>query len=297
MDENVRPTDSEFPELAPGTSLLDVEPPAPKRSRFVGIKFRDASGVFRYDAGQLVLQRGEIVVVSTEQGPRVGTVTELPAVLRDDGGNARRVMRRADSGDVDRQDRLHLREKDALRMCLLRLRERGLSMKLIKVEQASDGGKIQFYFSSEDRVDFRDLVRELAHVLHARVEMKQIGPRDEAKVVGAVGPCGRELCCSTFLREPGGVSVKMAKAQGLSLNPSKLAGMCGRLKCCLKYEYDTYVELGRALPKIGSRVVSVKGDGVVVRQNALKATVLVQLENEGGFAEATLEDLVEAKRQ
>jgi cell fate regulator YaaT (PSP1 superfamily) len=285
-----------LPEMAPGTSLLDLPPAPPKRSPFVGIKFRDASGVFRYDAGNLALRRGEVVVVSTEQGPRVGTVTDLPAALRDEGGNARRVMRRADTGDFDRNDRLHLREQDARRMCLVRLRERGLSMKLIKVEQVSDGGKIQFYFASEDRIDFRDLVRELAHVLHARVEMKQIGPRDEAKIVGAVASCGRELCCSTFLREPGGVSVKMAKAQGLSLNPSKLAGMCGRLKCCLKYEYDTYLELGRALPKIGKQVESVKGNGVVVRQNALKATVLLQLENNGGFAEATLEDLVEAKR-
>lgn len=275
---------------------VEVEESA-KRARFIGIKFRDASGVFRYDGGSLVLRRGDVVVVSTEHGPRVGTVTDLPATLRDEAGSARRVIRKVDAGDLDRQDRLRLREKDALRMCLLRVRERNLSMKLIKVEQGSDGGKILFYFSSEDRVDFRDLVREMAHVLHARVEMKQIGPRDEAKVVGAVGPCGRELCCSTFLREPGGVSVKMAKAQGLSLNPSKLAGMCGRLKCCLKYEYDTYVELGRALPKIGSRVVSVKGDGVVVRQNTLRGTVLLQVDNDGGFAEATLEDLVEAKRQ
>lgn len=124
--------------------------------------------------------------------------------------------------------------------------------------------------------------------------MKQIGARDEAKLIGAVGPCGRELCCSTFLRAPGGVSVKMARAQGLSPNPSKLAGMCGRLKCCLRYEYDTYLELGRNLPAIGSHVVSVKGDGVVTRQNILKQTVLVRLDA-GGDAEATLEDLVQKK--
>jgi cell fate regulator YaaT (PSP1 superfamily) len=187
-----------------------------------------------------------------------------------------------------------LRERDAIRMCLLRIRERNLDMKLIKAEQIHEGGKIVFYFSSEQRVDFRDLVRELAHVLRARVEMKQVGSRDEARMVGALGPCGRELCCSTFLRSPGGVSVKMAKAQGLSLNPSKLAGMCGRLKCCLRYEYDTYVELGKSLPAPGKRVVSVKGDGVVLRQNPLKQSVLIQI-NEGGIVEATLEDLVEKK--
>jgi cell fate regulator YaaT (PSP1 superfamily) len=125
--------------------------------------------------------------------------------------------------------------------------------------------------------------------------MKQIGSRDEAKAIGAVGPCGRELCCSTWLRSPGGVSVKMAKAQGLSLNPSKLAGMCGRLKCCLRYEYDTYVELGRTLPAVGTRVVSVKGDGTVLRQNPLKQTVLIQVDGSGGVAEASLDDLVEKK--
>ena len=149
-----------------------------------------------------------------------------------------------------------------------------------------------FYFFAEDRVDFRDLVRDLAQTLHTRIEMKQIGNRDETKLIGGVGPCGRELCCSSWLREFSSVSVKMAKEQGLSLNPSKLAGMCGRLKCCLRYEYDTYLELGRALPPIGTTVESVKGDGVVTRQNVLKQTVIVRRDEDGVEVEATLEDLV-----
>ena len=136
--------------------------------------------------------------------------------------------------------------------------------------------------------------RAFSHRLHTRVEMKQIGARDEAQRIGALGPCGRELCCSSWLRAPGGVSLKMAKAQGLSPHPSRLAGMCGRLKCCLRYEYDTYLELGRALPAVGSAVVSVKGDGVVTRQNLLRQTVVIRCAD-GTDAEASLADLVEKK--
>jgi cell fate regulator YaaT (PSP1 superfamily) len=270
----------------------------PPVANHVGIKFQEAASIHRFDAGSLTLRSGDTVVVSTEHGQRVGTVIDLPRALRGEVAEPlRRVVRKAESHDVDKLDRIRLRERDALRACLVRVRERDLAMKLIKAEQSHEGGKILFYFSAEGRIDFRDLVRELAHVLHARIEMKQIGARDEAKVIGAAGPCGRELCCSTWLREPGGVSVKMAKAQGLSLNPSKLAGMCGRLKCCLRYEYDTYLELNRTLPSLGSRVESVKGEGVVARQNPLKQTVLLQLDNDGGFAEASLEDLVQKKPQ
>jgi cell fate regulator YaaT (PSP1 superfamily) len=264
----------------------------------VGVKFREAGRVYHFDAGQLTLRPGEQVIVQTEQGHVLGTVTALahsrPADER--AGPPLRIIKKADANDLERHDKNLMRERDALRVCLRSVRERSLRMKLIKAEHVFDGGKIIFYFAAEQRVDFRDLVRELAHVLHTRIEMKQIGPRDEAAIIGAVGPCGRELCCSTWLREPGGVSVKMAKAQGLSLNPSKLAGMCGRLKCCLRYEYDTYLELGRSLPAIGSRVVSVKGDGVVTRQHPLRQTVTIR-RDDGGEAEATLEDLVEKKAE
>ncbi len=266
-------------------------------NRLVGIKFHDVGSVFAYDAGDLDLKWGEQVIVPTEEGQRLGTVTALPKSLQAPESPPPRVLRRANEADLERAERLHERELEALRICLHRVRELQLPMKIVRVEQAHDAGKIIFYFFSEGRVDFRQLVRELAHALHARIEMKQIGHREEAKLLGAMGPCGRELCCSTFLRSPGGVSVKMAKAQGLSLNPTKLAGMCGRLKCCLKYEYETYLELGRSLPASGTRVTSVRGEGVVVRQNILKQTVLLQLDEGGAQVEVGLEDLVEKRNR
>ncbi|HXQ21375.1 MAG TPA: regulatory iron-sulfur-containing complex subunit RicT [Candidatus Acidoferrales bacterium] len=266
-----------------------------RSTNLVGVQFTTAGSIHRYEAGTLALQSGDRVVVEMERGTRLGTVIALPrAAALDPAAPSHRVIKKADTRDVEKDDRNRIREHDALRICLHRLRERDLKMKLVKAEQAFDGGKIVFYFSADGRVDFRDLVRELAHVLHTRVEMKQIGARDEAKQIGALGPCGRELCCSSFLRDPGGVSMKMAKAQGLSPNPSKLAGMCGRLKCCLRYEYDTYLELGRTLPALGTRVVSVKGDGVVTRQNLLRQTVVIR-RDDGADTEATLDDLVGKK--
>jgi cell fate regulator YaaT (PSP1 superfamily) len=167
----------------------------------------------------------------------------------------------------------------------------------VQVEYLLDASKAIFYFCAEGRVDFRELVRDLAQALHTRIEMKQIGARDETKMIGGIGPCGRELCCSTWLREFQAVSVKMAKEQGLSLNPSKLSGMCGRLKCCLRYEYDTYLELRRGLPRVGARVTSVKGDGEVVRQNVLRQTATVRRADDGVEVEVTLEDLVEKRAE
>jgi cell fate regulator YaaT (PSP1 superfamily) len=205
-----------------------------------------------------------------------------------------RVIKKADPRDLAREESNFLRATDAQRICVHRMRERRLPMKLIKAEYSFDGSKVTFYFFAGNRVDFRDLVRDLAQTLHTRIEMKQIGPRDETKLIGGVGPCGRELCCSSWLREFSAVSLKMAKEQGLSLNPSKLAGMCGRLKCCLRYEYDTYLALGHALPAMGTTVSSVKGDGVGARQNVLKQTVIVR-RDDGTEVEASLEDLVQKK--
>ncbi len=172
------------------------------------------------------------------------------------------------------------------------MRGRNLAIKLIKAESTFDASKVTFFFAGEERVDLRDLGRELGELLRTRVEMKQIGARDETKVTGGVGPCGRELCCSSWLQEFQPVSVRMAKEQGLSLNPSKLAGMCGRLKCCLRYEYQTYVELKKTLPSVGAPVESVKGDGTVVRQNVLKQTVIVRRSEDNVEVEATRDDLV-----
>jgi cell fate regulator YaaT (PSP1 superfamily) len=252
----------------------------------------------QYDAGALPLVRGDRVLVAVERGSDLATVAAPPrrvpsAEVR---RNLPRVIKKADQRELGREQASLRRSREAQQICLHRIRERRMPMKLIKADPSFDGSKITFYFFSESRVDFRDLVRDLAQSLHTRIEMKQLGNRDETKMVGGVGPCGRELCCSSWLREFSAVSVKMAKEQGLSLNPSKLAGMCGRLKCCLRYEYATYVELGRALPAIGKAVSSVKGDGVVTRQNVLKQTVVIR-DEDGVEVEATLEDLVEEKPQ
>jgi cell fate regulator YaaT (PSP1 superfamily) len=265
----------------------------------VGVRFGGGGRLSLCDAGHLILHGGDHVIVDTPNGNLLGTVEILPGPTTTHaagGGVRERIVKKADFKDIERDDQNRGRERDAARLCVQRVRERNLPMRVVKAEHAFDGGKIIFYFSADSRVDFRDLVRDLAHLLHTRVEMKQIGARDEAKIVGAVGPCGRELCCSTWLNDFAVVSVKMAKAQGLSLNPSKLAGMCGRLKCCLRYEYDTYLELGRQLPAVGKNVVSVKGDGVVTRQNILRQTVMIRKED-GVETEVTLEDLVEKKAQ
>ncbi|HUI26609.1 MAG TPA: regulatory iron-sulfur-containing complex subunit RicT [Candidatus Kryptonia bacterium] len=271
-----------------------ADPVAPLPST-VSVRFRHAGPVYSYVCGSLSLRPGDQVVVETERGTALGIVAAVPGPLPPPSDGRRlRVIKRADARDLTRQDTQLQRARDAQRIALHRIRERQIAMKLIEVESQLDAGKFVFYFSAAGRVDFRDLVRDLAQTLHCRVEMKQIGARDETKLTGGVGPCGRELCCSSWMTEFQPVSLNMAKAQGLSLNPSKLAGMCGRLKCCLRYEYDTYRELGRNLPGVGSAVVCVKGDGVVTRQNVLRQTVLVRRED-GTEVEATLDDLVQRK--
>jgi cell fate regulator YaaT (PSP1 superfamily) len=278
------------PESAEGT------PQTPPNSTVVGVQFRAVGQVHQYDAGALPLRCGDRVVVQVNRGTSLATVATAPrpAVARDVAGLPR-VIKKADAREYAREESNLRRAADAQRICAHRIHERRLDMKLIRTECVFDASKMIFYFFSDTRVDFRDLVRDLAQTLHTRIEMKQIGNRDETKLIGGVGPCGRELCCSSWLREFSSVSVKMAKEQGLSLNPSKLAGMCGRLKCCLRYEYDTYLELGRALPPVGRAVESVKGNGVVTRQNVLKQTVIVRRDEDGVEVEALLEDLVAKK--
>ena len=261
----------------------------------VGVRFRTAGKIYDFETGIAHLAVGDLVVVETDRGHALGTIARPPAPATAGGPHLQKVVRRADPRDLARQEGNAQKERDAHRLCLERIRMRAMAMKLVKVEYLFDASKAIFYFCAEGRVDFRELVRDLAQALHTRIEMKQIGARDETKLVGGVGPCGRELCCSTWLREFQAVSVKMAKEQGLSLNPSKLSGMCGRLKCCLRYEYETYLELRRGLPHVGAQVTSVKGDGQVIRQNVLKQTALVRRADDGVEVEVTLEDLVEKR--
>jgi cell fate regulator YaaT (PSP1 superfamily) len=263
----------------------------------VAVSFQHAGHLYSYLTGGLALQRGDRVLVDAENGTRIGVVEiepQEPAITLD-LSTLRPVVRLVNDRDLRIEEDTLSREYHAERLCAQRIRERALAMKLVTAEYTYDGRKAIFYFVAENRVDFRELVRDLANTLRVRVEMKQIGARDETKELGGVGPCGRELCCSSFLRDFEAVTVKMARDQGLALNPSRLAGMCGRLKCCLRYEYGTYLELKRALPNPGKRVEAVQGAGKVLRQNILKQTVLIQLESDGGVVEATLEDLVDAR--
>jgi cell fate regulator YaaT (PSP1 superfamily) len=278
------------------TDQVTTDPPAGPAAQLVGVRFRVAGKVHDFDAGGLILGAGDAVVVETERGPALGAVIRPPrAVAGRSSERPPRVLRKADPRDLARNELNQQKEHDARRRCLARIRERRMGMKLVAVQYHFDASKAVFYFAAEGRIDFRELVRDLAQALHTRIEMKQIGARDETKIVGGVGPCGRELCCSTWLREFQAVSVKMAKEQGLSLNPSKLSGMCGRLKCCLRYEYETYLELRRGLPRIGTSVTSLKGDGEVLRHNVLKQTAIIRRADDGVEVEATLEDLVEKR--
>jgi cell fate regulator YaaT (PSP1 superfamily) len=281
--------------------VADIDPfeGAPSLPKIVAVSLQQTGHLYNFLAGDRMLRRGERVLVESEAGARVGTVEIEPhePAQTIDLSQLRPIIRIASDNDFHLERENLAREASARRMCVERIRERRIQMKLVSADYTFDGRKVTFYFVAEGRVDFRDLVRDLANTLRVRVEMKQIGARDETKVTGGLGPCGRELCCSSWLRDFEAVTVKMAREQGLALNPSRLAGMCGRLKCCLRYEYATYVELKRALPNLGKRVQCVKGDGKVVRQNILKQTVLIQREEDGGVVEVTLEDLVASRPQ
>jgi len=205
----------------------------------VGVKFHNLGKEEHFISEGFELEINEAVIVESEDGEKYGTVSEATTRLRGGCGceGIRRVRRRATPQDTDLFERNALREKDALAYCRERVAERNLPMKMVAADQSLDGRKVTFYFTSEGRVDFRELVKDMAQRFHTRIEMRQIGVRDEAGVKGGYGPCGRNLCCSSFLKEFAPVSIRMAKDQNLSLNPSKISGMCGRLMCCLRYEH------------------------------------------------------------
>jgi cell fate regulator YaaT (PSP1 superfamily) len=275
-DDDVAPP----PPLQRLTPAEPVPPEAPVGfANLIGVKFHSRGVIHEFDCGSEVYQRDDIVLVEGERGGRLARVavgTQRGYVL----GPMRRVLRRGRPDElVNLSDAAQL-EAEAYRFCKERLRERKLPMKLVQTEVLW-GQKAIFYFASEERIDFRELVRDLAQRFHTRIEMRQIGARDGAKAVGGIGSCGRELCCTTFLPSFQPVSIRMAKDQGMVLNPSKLAGQCGRLKCCLVYEHQTYKELGKTLPKVGKRVVTPAGIGRVLDLDILGQRVRVYLE-EGG---------------
>ncbi len=262
-----------------------VSPPVenpPETKNVVGIRFQRAGKVYYFDPSGIDFDLHDKVVVETERGLKIGRVVIAPTqVLAGEVTEPLKpVLRKATAEDMERMEEARQREKMALTKCTELARKLNLPMKLLSVESSLDGGYVTIFFSAEGRVDFRQLVRELASTLRTRVELRQVGPRDETKIVGGVGRCGYPLCCATFLTEFNPLSIKTAKEQGLSLEPAKISGICGRLLCCLGYEAEHYRMMKGKLPSIGQHVITPMGDGVVVGLNVLKETVTVQLESQ-----------------
>lgn len=269
----------------------------------VGIRFREGGKIYHFVPGHFVLKEGDEVIVKTEKGLAFGTVA-TPVRKRDPNfprDQLKDIFRLANDNDRQQYQECLRREKEAHRFCQERIEKRNLPMTLVDVESFFDGSKIIFYFYADGRVDFRELVKDLVKKLHTRVELRQIGVRNKAKMIGGIGPCGRELCCASFLKEFHSVSVKMAKEQNLSLNPTKISGVCGRLMCCLKYEYADYLDMKKHIPKVGKRIITPEGEGKVVRQNVMEQRVAVALsdgrEIEFGVADLALGQAPSGGRQ
>jgi cell fate regulator YaaT (PSP1 superfamily) len=262
----------------------------------VGVRFKTAGKIYYFDPLDLPVEKEHSVIVETARGVEYGsvvvgrkTVQEEDVVLP-----LKKVIRIADQEDARVVEENKNAAREAFGICEQKIRNHGLKMKLVDVEYTFDRNKIIFYFTAEGRVDFRELVKDLASVFRTRIELRQIGVRDEAKILGGIGPCGRILCCSSFLGDFEPVSIKMAKDQNLSLNPTKISGLCGRLMCCLKYEHDNYESAREKLPAVGSQVITSLGMGKVVGLNLDKRSAKVQLFELGKVMELPFDDVVEA---
>ena len=258
-------------------------------TKIIGVRFKSTGKMYYFDPLDFEIRRGMHVIVETSRGVEYGEVT---LGIREADENEvikplKGVLRIATDEDTARHKSNKEKEREAFSVCAAKIREHGLEMKLIEVEYAFDGSKLLFYFTADGRVDFRELVKDLASVFRTRIELRQIGVRDESKTMGSIGMCGRNLCCSQFLGSFVPVSIKMAKEQGLSLNPSKISGACGRLMCCLKYEQDTYEALMADFPKQGTVIETPSGKGTVVSVALLRGKVKVKLEDEN---ETTLKE-------
>jgi cell fate regulator YaaT (PSP1 superfamily) len=265
----------------PGAGPVPGAGPAPPVLNVVGVKLSPTGRTLACDAGALApdeLKLGDRVVLDDEDAS-VATVAVAPA-LRAAPAPVPRILRLADARDVARLEADQRRAADALAFARERVRARNLPIKMFRAELHAGGSRATFYFAAEQRIDFRELVRDLASRVRARVEMRQVGVRDEAKMVGGIGSCGRELCCSTFLPKFAPVSIKMAKNQNLALNPTKVSGQCGRLKCCLVYEEANYVEAAKRLPRSGKRVTTPEGVGRVGDVDVLRERVRVYFEDQ-----------------
>ncbi len=261
----------------------------------VGVRFKKAGKVYYFDPSDLPIDQDSAVIVETARGVEYGrvvigrrTVGESDVVLP-----LKKVIRIADQQDAQLVEDNKQAAKNAFAICQDKIKDHQLRMKLVDVEYTFDRNKIIFYFTAEGRVDFRELVKDLASIFRTRIELRQIGVRDEAKMLGGIGPCGRILCCSSFLGDFEPVSIKMAKDQNLSLNPTKISGLCGRLMCCLKYEHDNYESAKDDLPRVGSEVITPFGNGRVVSLNIGERTAKVQIFDLKKVMDLPLDDVVE----
>jgi cell fate regulator YaaT (PSP1 superfamily) len=260
----------------------------------VGVRFKKAGKIYYFDPGDLTISNGEFVIVETVRGIEYGKVVinkkqvdENDIVLP-----LKKVIRIAEPKDKLIVEENKKAAQEAYKICLKKVEEHGLDMKLVDVEYTFDRNKVIFYFTADGRVDFRELVKDLAAIFRTRIELRQIGVRDEAKMLGGIGPCGRMLCCSTFLGDFDPVSIKMAKDQNLSLNPTKISGLCGRLMCCLKYENDEYETAKEQLPDLGEYIETPHGLGRVVGLNILERILQVELTDRERVVEYTIDELI-----
>lgn len=249
-------------------------------TKVIGVRFKANGKSYYFSPGELELQQGDHVIVETARGTECGEVAKGPHDVPDSSivKPLKTVTRMADAVDVRRMQQNRADEKRAFSVCEERIAKHKLDMKLVDVEYTLDRNKILFYFTADGRIDFRDLVKDLAGVFRTRIELRQIGVRDESKMLGGLGICGQPFCCSRFLRDFQPVSIKMAKEQGLSLNPAKISGSCGRLMCCLAYEQPAYEYLNRITPGVGSIVKTPEGVGAVVETNVISGTLRVRMD-------------------
>jgi len=259
----------------------------------VGVRFRRAGKIYHFSPGKLELKSGQNVIVETSRGLEYGEVVQENKVIADKDvvSPLRQILRittEADNKLIEDNKRQGI---EALKTCQEKVEKHNLEMKLVDVEYTFDHNKIIFYFTSEGRVDFRELVKDLASVFRMRIELRQIGVRDEAKIVGGMGSCGRGLCCATFLEDFGPVSIRMAKEQNLSLNPTKISGICGRLMCCLRYEAEQYEMARGETPSPGEIVITPQGDGKVISVNRMKKTLIIEMNDDSRQEEFSTDEV------
>lgn len=268
----------------------------------VGVRFKKAGKIYYFDPDNIPISKDSYAIVETARGIEFGHVVVGPKEVNEDEiiPPLKKVLRVATEEDISTNKENKVKEQEAFDVCVKKIEDHNLNMKLIDVEYTFDNNKVIFYFTADGRVDFRELVKDLAAIFKTRIELRQIGVRDEAKMIGGLGPCGKSLCCSTFLGDFEPVSIKMAKEQNLSLNPTKISGICGRLMCCLKYEHETYEKILERMPLVGSIIMTPMGRGTVMATNTLLEIVKAKVKVEDGTEDIVpfvLDEIEEIERK